>query len=78
MTAAGGLAALAAACAGAVVLVGKLLFLSSFNPGHAPMVIGLSFLGALQLASLGIIGDYFGAAFAHSRHYATAAEPSGG
>lgn len=64
VTAAGCLAALGAVLAGAATLACKLLFWSSFEAGNAPMVIGLCFLGAVQLASLGIIGDYFGAGFA--------------
>jgi hypothetical protein len=61
VTAAGCLVALGALLAGVVALACKLLFWSSFDAGNAPMVILLCFLGAVQLASLGIIGDYFGA-----------------
>jgi hypothetical protein len=71
VTAAGSLGALGAVLAGAAAVACKLFFWSSFNLGAAPMVIGLCFLGAVQLASLGIIGDYIGAAFAQPRGYAT-------
>ncbi len=77
VTATGSLVALGALIAGAVALACKLLFWSSFNPGNAPMVIGLCFLAAVQLASLGIIGDYIGTAFAQPPRYATAKERTG-
>ena len=35
----------------------KLLFWSSFSVGIAPLVIGLFFLGSVQLLSLGILGE---------------------
>jgi hypothetical protein len=71
VTATGSLAALGALLAGMIALACKLLFWSSLNLGPAPLVIGLCFLGAVQLASLGIIGDYIGAAFAQPPGYAT-------
>jgi hypothetical protein len=39
----------------------KLIFWSHFNVGIAPLVIGLFFLGSVQMLSLGIIGEYVGA-----------------
>ena len=42
-------------------LVYKLLFWTRFTVGIAPLVIGLFFLGSVQLLSLGIIGEYIGA-----------------
>ena len=55
-------------CVGAVsfmlgfaYLVYKLLFWSTFQAGTAPVVIGLFFLGAVQLFFIGIIGEYVGA-----------------
>lgn len=39
----------------------KLLFWESFTIGMAPIVIGLFFLGAVQLIFLGILGEYLGA-----------------
>jgi len=42
-------------------LVYKLLFWNSFSVGTAPLVIGLFFLGSVQLVSMGILGEYIGA-----------------
>ena len=47
--------------AGIGYLLYKLIFWSHFNVGIAPLVIGLFFLGSVQLVSLGIIGEYVGA-----------------
>ncbi len=38
----------------------KLLFWTNFNVGIAPLVIGLFFLGSVQLLSMGILGEYIG------------------
>lgn len=49
----------------ALVAVGyfiyKLLFWNNFSVGTAPLVIGLFFLGSVQLVSMGILGEYIGA-----------------
>jgi glycosyltransferase involved in cell wall biosynthesis len=45
---------------GVVYLVYKLVFWSNFTVGIAPLVIGLFFLGSVQLFSLGILGEYIG------------------
>ena len=42
-------------------LVAKLLFWDSFVLGTAPLIIGLFFLGSVQLFFIGIIGEYIGA-----------------
>jgi glycosyltransferase involved in cell wall biosynthesis len=42
-------------------LVYKLLFWSSFQVGTAPLVIGMFFLGGIQLVFIGILGEYIGA-----------------
>ncbi len=42
-------------------LVYKVIFWSEFSVGVAPLVIGLFFLGSVQLVSLGILGEYIGA-----------------
>jgi len=59
----------ASACASFVAGIGyllyKLIFWSHFNVGIAPLVIGLFFLGSVQLVSLGIIGEYVGAIHTH-------------
>jgi glycosyltransferase involved in cell wall biosynthesis len=53
------------ACLSMIVALGyllyKLIFWSHFNAGIAPLVIGLFFLGSVQMLSLGIIGEYVGA-----------------
>jgi polyisoprenyl-phosphate glycosyltransferase len=46
--------------AGFFYLVMKLVFWSHFELGLAPTMIGLFFLGSVQLISLGIIGEYVG------------------
>ena len=45
----------------AVYLVLKLIWWETFSLGLAPLVIGLFFLGAVQLIFIGIIGEYLGA-----------------
>lgn len=42
-------------------LVAKLVFWDSFSLGTAPLVIGVFFLGAVQLLFVGILGEYIGA-----------------
>jgi glycosyltransferase involved in cell wall biosynthesis len=41
-------------------LVYKLLFWNNFSVGTAPVVIGLFFLGAVQLFCIGMLGEYIG------------------
>jgi glycosyltransferase involved in cell wall biosynthesis len=41
-------------------LVYKLLYWNSFQMGVAPLVIGMFFLGAVQLVFIGILGEYIG------------------
>jgi glycosyltransferase involved in cell wall biosynthesis len=48
---------------GLVYLVYKLLFWQQFSLGAAPIVIGLFFLGSVQLFFLGIVGEYIGAIY---------------
>lgn len=43
---------------GLVYLVLKLIFWSSFVMGYAPMMIAIFFLGGVQLAFLGFLGEY--------------------
>jgi hypothetical protein len=54
-------------CAGFSILAAfgyfiyKLAFWNNFSVGTAPLVIGLFFLGSVQLVSMGILGEYVGA-----------------
>lgn len=42
-------------------LIYKLAFWDHFSVGIAPLVIGLFFLGSVQLVALGVVGEYIGA-----------------
>ena len=53
--------ALLSVLAGFVYLIYKLVFWNHFEVGMAPLVIGLFFLGSVQLVSMGILGEYVGA-----------------
>lgn len=55
--AAGGLSVIA----GFAYLFYKLIFWNNFSVGTAPLVIGLFFLGSVQLIFMGILGEYVGA-----------------
>lgn len=46
---------------GLVYLVMKLIWWDKFSAGTAPMVLGIFFIGAVQLFFLGILGEYVGA-----------------
>jgi len=48
-------------------LMYKLVFWDSFSLGVAPLVIGIFFLGSIQLISVGILGEYIGSI--HTRVY---------
>ena len=45
---------------GIFYLAYKIVYWNSFSLGVAPLVLGLFFLGSVQLVSLGIIGEYVG------------------
>ncbi|MBZ4193123.1 MAG: glycosyltransferase family 2 protein [Candidatus Contendobacter sp.] len=47
-------------CVAFAYLVYKLLFWSSFQVGTAPLVIGMFFIGAVQLVFIGLLGEYIG------------------
>jgi glycosyltransferase involved in cell wall biosynthesis len=51
-----------------VYLVYKLLYWNNFNAGQAPLVIGMFFIGAIQLAFIGLLGEYIGAIHTHVLH----------
>jgi len=61
VTALGFLCSLMSLLIGLGYLVYKLVFWANFNVGIAPLVIGLFFLGSVQLLSMGILGEYIGA-----------------
>lgn len=46
-------------------LVAKLVFWNTFTAGMAPVLIGLCFIGSVQLFFLGIVGEYVGAIFTY-------------
>ena len=49
--------------AGCAYLILKLLFWRAFPIGQAPVVVGLFFLGSVQLLFIGILGEYIGAIY---------------
>lgn len=57
-TFAGFFVGLASVAIGIVYLVMKLLYWDRFAAGQAPMLIGMFFLGAVQLLFIGILGEY--------------------
>ncbi|SEI97502.1 Glycosyltransferase involved in cell wall bisynthesis [Lachnospiraceae bacterium A10] len=44
-----------------IFFIAKLLYWDSFSTGIAPIVIGMFFIGAVQLLVVGVIGEYIGA-----------------
>jgi len=48
-------------------LVAKLLWWDDFELGFAPLLIGMFFLGSIQLLTLGILGEYVGAVLTQVR-----------
>jgi glycosyltransferase involved in cell wall biosynthesis len=50
-----------------VFLVRKLLFWSSYQLGLAPILIGMFFLGAMQMFFIGLLGEYIGAIYTQVR-----------
>ena len=62
-TMAGFLIAMISFFVGLIYLFYKLLFWQEFVVGSAPIVIGLFFLGAVQLIFLGVVGEYIGAIY---------------
>jgi glycosyltransferase involved in cell wall biosynthesis len=53
---------------GLVYLIYKLIFWFQFTLGSAPIIIGLFFLGSIQLLFLGIVGEYIGAIYTQVMH----------
>lgn len=48
---------------GSIYLLYKIIFWFEFSLGSAPIVVGLFFLGSVQLFFLGIVGEYIGAIY---------------
>lgn len=61
LTFAGGVGSILSILLSAAYLVYKLLFWNRFSAGLAPLVIGIFFLGSVQLLFIGILGEYIGA-----------------
>jgi glycosyltransferase involved in cell wall biosynthesis len=59
----GFLSAVVSFIVGMIYLIYKLIFWFEFQVGAAPIVIGLFFLGSIQLFFLGIVGEYIGAIY---------------
>jgi hypothetical protein len=59
---------------GLIYLVYKIIFWYQFSLGSAPLVIGLFFLGSVQLLFLGIAGEYIGAIYTQVMHRPLAIE----
>jgi glycosyltransferase involved in cell wall biosynthesis len=53
---------------GLAYLIYKLVFWAEFSLGLAPVIIGLFFLGSVQLIFLGVIGEYIGAIYTQVLH----------
>jgi glycosyltransferase involved in cell wall biosynthesis len=49
-------------------LVMKLVYWSRFSFGLAPLLIGIFFLGSVQLLFIGVIGEYIGAIYTQVQH----------
>ena len=64
----GFLIALASFGAGLFYLIYKLIYWQSFELGLAPLVVGLFFIGGVQLLFLGIVGEYVGAIYTQVLH----------
>ena len=68
VTLAGFISAMFSFLLGLVYLVYKIIFWNSFSVGVAPLVLGLFFLGSVQLLCLGIIGEYVGSVHTFVQH----------
>jgi hypothetical protein len=52
--------ALLSLIAGILYLIYKIVYWDRFEVGLAPVMIGIFFLGSVQLVAIGIIGEYIG------------------
>lgn len=53
---------------GLIYLIYKLINWQNFSLGLAPLIIGIFFLGSVQLLFLGVIGEYIGAIYTQVLH----------
>jgi hypothetical protein len=53
---------------GFIYLIYKIIFWTQFSVGLAPVVIGLFFLGSVQMMFLGVVGEYIGAIYTQVLH----------
>jgi len=53
---------------GSGYLLAKLLFWNTFSAGSAPAMIGIFFLGSIQLFFLGVVGEYVGVIFTYTQN----------
>jgi glycosyltransferase involved in cell wall biosynthesis len=53
---------------GFIYLIYKIIFWTQFSVGLAPVVIGLFFLGSVQMIFLGVVGEYIGAIYTQVLH----------
>ena len=50
-----------------IYLVRKLIHWQDFQLGLAPLVVGIFFLGSIQLFFIGILGEYIGAIYTQTK-----------
>jgi len=60
ITLSGFIFALGSILIGTGYFIAKIFFWNSFKVGQAPLVVGLFFIGSVQLISIGVIGEYIG------------------
>ena len=48
--------------------IAKLVWWNTFSLGIAPLVIGIFFLGGVQLLFIGVLGEYIGAVWTQVKH----------
>ena len=48
---------------GIIYLIYKIIYFQTFSAGIAPLVIGIFFLGSIQILFIGLLGEYIGAIF---------------
>ncbi|WP_342359602.1 glycosyltransferase family 2 protein [Terrarubrum flagellatum] len=69
MTIAGAIGSVLSLVMGLVYLCLKILYWNQFAMGQAPLVIGLFFFSAINLAALGLVGEYVGLVLQYARRF---------